>query len=91
MQEADSRGSTSVLGKYDRTRRIGDRCRSGMRTEKALDTHVNVEAELKTWLCVKPSNRENQEENRPGRVPLAYWIGFLQALYQLIPMETSIT
>lgn len=45
-------GSTSVLGEYDRTRRIGDRRRRGMRTEKTLDVHVNVEAELKTWLCV---------------------------------------
>ncbi len=48
MQEADSRVSASVDGKFDRTRRIGNCRRGRMLSGKALDTHVNVEAELKT-------------------------------------------
>jgi hypothetical protein len=48
MQEADSRGSASVDGKFDRTRRIGNCRRRRMRSRKALDVHDNVEAELKT-------------------------------------------
>lgn len=48
MQEADSRGSASIDGKFDRTRRIGNCRRGRMRSGKALDAHVDVEAELKT-------------------------------------------
>jgi len=55
MQEAASRGSSSVDGKFDRTGRIGNCRRGRMLRGKALDAHVNVEAELKTWpspICV---------------------------------------
>jgi len=48
MKEADSRGSASADGKFDRTRRTGNRRRGRMLSRKALDAHVNVEAELKT-------------------------------------------
>jgi len=47
MQEADCQGSASVDGKLDRTRRIGNCSRGRMLSWKALDAHVNVEAELK--------------------------------------------
>jgi hypothetical protein len=91
MQVADFRVSASVGGEFDGTRRIGNCRRGRMLGGKALDAHVKVEPELKTWLWIRLSNRENNEENGPGRVPLAYWILFLQALYQLIPTEGSNT
>jgi hypothetical protein len=51
--------SASVGGEFDRTWRIGNCRRCRMLSGKALDAHVNVEAELKTWLWIKLSNREN--------------------------------
>jgi hypothetical protein len=73
MREADSRGSASVDGKFDGTRRVGNcRCRR-MLGGKALDVHVNIEAELKTYLLIKLSNREkNLEKYGPGREPFVY-------------------
>jgi len=44
----DSRGSASVDGEFNRTRRIGDCGRGRMLSGKTLDAHVNIEAELKT-------------------------------------------
>jgi hypothetical protein len=73
MQEADSWGSASVDGKFDRTQRIGDCRRGRMLSGKALDAHVNVEAELKTYLWIKLSNREKKSrKDGPGRVPFVY-------------------
>ena len=72
MQEADSRGSASVGGEFDGTPRIGNCRRGRMLSGEALDAHVNVEAELKSWLWIELSNRENHEEDEPGRVPFAY-------------------
>jgi hypothetical protein len=40
-------GSASVDGEYDRTPCIGNCRRGRMLSGKALDAHVNVEAELK--------------------------------------------
>jgi hypothetical protein len=53
MEEADSRDSASVGGEFDRTRRIGNGHRGRMLSGKALDAHVNVETELKSWLYIK--------------------------------------
>ena len=48
QEEANSPGSASVDGKFDGTRRIGNRGRGRMLSGKALDEHVNAEAEFKT-------------------------------------------
>lgn len=48
MQEADSRGLASADRKFNGTWRIGNCRRGRMLSGKALDVHVNVEAELKT-------------------------------------------